>query len=196
MGNSVLLTAGVVCIIAAIVGGGLKAFGAEVPALASVRRQLLLGSSGVVLLALGLLDLSHIQTNSAAADNPVSNGSSGADRPGNESSQTRGDDEMRQNEPGPPGNSQNPNVQALRLAWGTYDALLASVRGQVQSHEIRAGSPRALRLAMSLNRMRDGLNSATNALRVGDTQEYSNAMAIAQQASEEATRELADNNAP
>jgi hypothetical protein len=46
-----LLTAGIACIIAAIVGGGLKAFGFEIPALASARRQVALGLFGTALLA-------------------------------------------------------------------------------------------------------------------------------------------------
>jgi len=50
MGNTVL-TLGLVCITAAIVGGGLKAFKIEVPVIASVKRQLLLAGFGIVLLA-------------------------------------------------------------------------------------------------------------------------------------------------
>jgi hypothetical protein len=46
-----LLTAGLTCIIAAIVGGGLKAFGIEIGALQSVRRQALLAGFGAVLIA-------------------------------------------------------------------------------------------------------------------------------------------------
>jgi hypothetical protein len=46
-----LLTAGIACIVAAIVGGGLKAFGLEIPALASSRRQIGLGVFGAALLA-------------------------------------------------------------------------------------------------------------------------------------------------
>jgi hypothetical protein len=45
-----LLTAGIACIVAAIVGGGLKAFGLEIPALASSRRQIGLGVFGAMLL--------------------------------------------------------------------------------------------------------------------------------------------------
>jgi len=40
---------GIACIIAAIIGGGLKAFGMEIPLVNSVRRQLLLGLFGAVL---------------------------------------------------------------------------------------------------------------------------------------------------
>jgi hypothetical protein len=46
-----LLTAGIACIVAAIVGGGLKAFGLEIPVLASSRRQAGLGAFGLALLA-------------------------------------------------------------------------------------------------------------------------------------------------
>ena len=45
-----LLTTGLVCLVAAIVGGGLKAFGFELPALRSGRRQVALGALGLVLL--------------------------------------------------------------------------------------------------------------------------------------------------
>src|SRR5438876_7844746 len=53
MENS-LLGAGVVCIIAAIVGGGLKAFGMELPLVNSNRRQLLLALLGIVLVGIAL----------------------------------------------------------------------------------------------------------------------------------------------
>lgn len=49
-----LITAGIACIMAAIVGGGLKAFAIEIPVLASPRRQLALGAFGVLLVAAGL----------------------------------------------------------------------------------------------------------------------------------------------
>lgn len=48
--SATLLSAGIACIIAAIVGGGLKAFGIEIPALASGRRQAALGAFGALLL--------------------------------------------------------------------------------------------------------------------------------------------------
>jgi hypothetical protein len=52
--ENTLLGAGVACIIAAIVGGGLKAFGMEIPLVNSSRRQLLLGFFGVVLVVISL----------------------------------------------------------------------------------------------------------------------------------------------
>lgn len=48
--NEVLLTAGVAAVIIAVVGGGAKALGFEVPVLESGRRQLALGLVGFVFL--------------------------------------------------------------------------------------------------------------------------------------------------
>lgn len=53
--ETVLISAGVACLIAAIVGGGLKAFQIEIPLLQSVRRQMLLAALGAGLLAIGLM---------------------------------------------------------------------------------------------------------------------------------------------
>ena len=47
--DNTLLGVGIACVIAAIVGGGLKAFGLEIPLVNSVKRQTLLGLLGVVL---------------------------------------------------------------------------------------------------------------------------------------------------
>jgi hypothetical protein len=49
--NTVLLSAGVACVIAAVVGGGLKAFHIEVPVVSSLRRQALLFVVGLGFLA-------------------------------------------------------------------------------------------------------------------------------------------------
>lgn len=46
-----LVLIGLACVIAAIVGGGLKLSGIEIPVLASVRRQVLLGGLGIALMA-------------------------------------------------------------------------------------------------------------------------------------------------
>ena len=48
--DNVLATAGIACLIAAVVGGGLKAFGLEIPALKSRPRQVLLAALGAGLL--------------------------------------------------------------------------------------------------------------------------------------------------
>lgn len=53
--KTTLLTVGIGCIIAAIVGGGLKAFGMEIPLVNSNKRQLLLGFFGLVLVAASLV---------------------------------------------------------------------------------------------------------------------------------------------
>lgn len=49
MSNTVL-GAGIACLIAAIVGGGLQGFGMKVPVVSSLRRQTLLGAFGVILM--------------------------------------------------------------------------------------------------------------------------------------------------
>ncbi|HSB12094.1 MAG TPA: hypothetical protein VLM38_21590 [Blastocatellia bacterium] len=51
-----LLIAGVACLIAAIVGGGLRAFGIEIPALGSRVRQMLLGLLGLILIVVGTIN--------------------------------------------------------------------------------------------------------------------------------------------
>ena len=51
--DNVLLVSGIACVIAAVIGGGLKAFGIEIPALSSLGRQGLLGAVGVVLILIG-----------------------------------------------------------------------------------------------------------------------------------------------
>ena len=53
--STTLLSAGLACGIAAIIGGGLRAFGIEFPVLQSVMRQIMLGSLGLILIALSFL---------------------------------------------------------------------------------------------------------------------------------------------
>jgi hypothetical protein len=52
--HQTFIIAGVVCVIAAIVGGGLKAFGVEMPLLNSTPRQIILGIAGIVFLFFGM----------------------------------------------------------------------------------------------------------------------------------------------
>lgn len=52
--QATLVTLGVVAVMAAIVGGGLKAAGVDIPVLTSVARQILLGMFGLTLLVVGL----------------------------------------------------------------------------------------------------------------------------------------------
>jgi len=54
--ETTLLTTGIACLIAAIIGGGLKAFGIEIPLLKSISRQVALGAFGAILLALSFLE--------------------------------------------------------------------------------------------------------------------------------------------
>jgi hypothetical protein len=52
--NATLLAVGLVSLIAAIVGGGLKMLGNELPVLQSVRRQVMLGVVGVLLIGIAM----------------------------------------------------------------------------------------------------------------------------------------------
>ena len=47
--DSTLLGAGLACMVAAIVGGGMKAFGIEIPLVSSTKRQMMLGLLGLTL---------------------------------------------------------------------------------------------------------------------------------------------------
>src|SRR5204863_248014 len=69
-----LLTTGIACIIAAIVGGGLKAFAIEIPVLASGRRQAALGLFGGVLLLVGFALNYYPRPGSATQTETVSTG--------------------------------------------------------------------------------------------------------------------------
>lgn len=53
--NEMLVAGGVAAILGALVGGGLKAFGVELPILASLQRQVVLGLTGLGLIVAGLL---------------------------------------------------------------------------------------------------------------------------------------------
>ncbi len=53
--TTTILTTGLACLIAAIVGGGLKAFGIEIPVLRSGKRQLTLGAFGLILVLVSTL---------------------------------------------------------------------------------------------------------------------------------------------
>lgn len=52
--EKILLISGVCCMLAAVIGGGLKAFGMTIPALKSLPRQILLFGLGVTFCAVGL----------------------------------------------------------------------------------------------------------------------------------------------
>jgi hypothetical protein len=54
MDNDVFIISGLACLIAALVGGGLKAFGIEIPILKSVARQIALGLLGLILIIVGV----------------------------------------------------------------------------------------------------------------------------------------------
>jgi hypothetical protein len=53
--EEIFVTVGLACLIAAIVGGGLKAFGIEIRVLESTTRQIALGSLGLILIVVGMI---------------------------------------------------------------------------------------------------------------------------------------------
>ena len=55
--DTTLLTAGIACVVASLVGGGLKAFGIEIPVISSRKREVLLFAAGCVLLFKPVYDL-------------------------------------------------------------------------------------------------------------------------------------------
>jgi hypothetical protein len=52
--STTFLSAGLACVIAAVVGGGLKAFGIQIPVLQSLTRQVVLGLLGAILIVVSL----------------------------------------------------------------------------------------------------------------------------------------------
>lgn len=54
LSSTTLVVVGFLCLVAAVIGGGLKAAGVEIRVLKSVKRQWMLGLLGVVLITLGL----------------------------------------------------------------------------------------------------------------------------------------------
>jgi len=76
------ITAGIACLVAAIIGGGLKAFSIEIHVLESGRRQVALGALGAVLLAIGLsVDGLSPSTEQARSEQPLSTQSTPAPQP-------------------------------------------------------------------------------------------------------------------
>lgn len=73
-----LVTTGLLCIMTAIVGGGVRAFGAEMPVLGSTKRQFLLGAFGTLLLA--IVARQHLSAPTPPSATVVGSGSS-ADAP-------------------------------------------------------------------------------------------------------------------
>lgn len=69
--QATLITAGIACVVAAIVGGGLTAYGIKVPGVESVPRQLLLGMFGLVLGALGFFGVNGGDDGVQADDGPT-----------------------------------------------------------------------------------------------------------------------------
>lgn len=77
-------------------------------------------------------------------------------------------------------------AKTLVVAWRAFDALLTAVQGLQAAGALTAGSPRALRVADLLDKTRNALNAATEAVRIGDEGGFEAALAQAQTALEDA----------
>lgn len=96
-----LLVAGIACIIAALVGGGLRAFTIEIPLLSSVRRQIMLGIFGAVLLVLSFALWRKSESSASPVPTPHRN-------------------EASQTSPGPSPPAQPPPIQEISLAKSSF----------------------------------------------------------------------------
>jgi hypothetical protein len=84
------------------------------------------------------------------------------------------------------GDAKTKAAEALVIAWRAFDALLTAVDGLQAAGVLRAGTPKALKVADALERARNALNAATNAVRAGDANSFSEALELARAALEEA----------
>ena len=73
-----LLVAGIACIMAALIGGGLRAFTIEIPLLSSLRRQIMLGLFGAILMALSLAQWTRSESSASPIPTPHRNDESQA----------------------------------------------------------------------------------------------------------------------
>jgi hypothetical protein len=83
--------------------------------------------------------------------------------------------------------------QALIVAWRGFDAILTAVDGLRAAGVIRDGSPKALRVADALDRARNALNAATEAVRIGNAGGFTGAMSQAQLAFTDARAAIGGN---
>lgn len=74
--GQILVTSGTVALLAAVVGGGLKAFGLELPVISETKRQVLIGLFGAALLYLGLVEFADQPGPVSEAATPMASDSS------------------------------------------------------------------------------------------------------------------------
>lgn len=86
--------------------------------------------------------------------------------------------------------SVNKAVPALIAAWRAYDALLTATDGLITAGVLVPNSPRALRVRDILQRLRNALNAATDAVRAGNETSFVSATALIQQAFAEANQAI------
>ena len=79
--DNVVLVAGLACLIAAVAGGGLRAFGVEVPVLQSRARQVILGVIGVILIFVARFPQRSPISPGNSPEKPTANGTIPAEKP-------------------------------------------------------------------------------------------------------------------
>lgn len=106
-----LLTAGVACVVAGIIGGGLKAWGMEIPALQSGRRQVALAFFGFLLMATaGIVRLLEISQGPKPQQAPTSGSSTVTSHEGKpESGSDHPDSPKKTESPSPTEATNEPN---------------------------------------------------------------------------------------
>lgn len=72
--------------------------------------------------------------------------------------------------------------RGLILAWNAFDTALYAVDAMIAVKKIEPGSPKALAIADAASAVRNWLNAATEAQRLGQTASYGAAMAQAEAA--------------
>lgn len=136
--STTLLSAGVACLIAAVIGGGMKAFGVEIPVLKSVRRQAATG-----LLGLALAIAAFLVPNPDSRAGPPATTATGNSRP--ESSSADNPDGRPQ--PAPPNRAAPAPSAGVPSANGATDGFDASTISATsdEGFEVVEGVPPAIK---------------------------------------------------
>jgi hypothetical protein len=82
----------------------------------------------------------------------------------------------------------NKAIPALITAWRAFDAALTAADALATAGVLPPGSARAVQVRDALQRARNALNAATDAVRAGNATSYAEAMGLAQQAFTEANQ--------
>jgi hypothetical protein len=115
-----LLVAGIACIMAALIGGGLRAFTIEIPLLSSVRRQIMLGLFGAFLMTLSLAQWGKRESAGPSIPTPVPTESSSSSSAKQVKKPAADRDDKSQASPSASSPAQQPAVQGISLAKSSF----------------------------------------------------------------------------